>query len=186
MVGQPGRYRRNGLARFNPHLMGAPKSAQKLRSGQIVVIGLQRLSVQDLAALTHLGFKKGFQQSHALGTPHGHHQTAMDQIDPGGPGHLNPNVARALGPGPHVAAFLPGNSDETEISNRSPVGLGIAVNDHDPLATPRRREGAGQTNNARTHNSKIIGSGHGHSFQTAAGKRQLGFDSYVAVFNAEL
>jgi hypothetical protein len=37
--------------------------------------------------------------------------------------------------------------DEPEVSDRSAIGLGIAINDDDPLSAPRRSQGYRQTDN---------------------------------------
>jgi hypothetical protein len=103
------------------------------------MIGLERFCVQDLTALTHFSGKKGVKQDHAFRTADRHDQTAMDQVNLSGLSHLNPNIARAFGPSPHIAAFLPGYGDEPKISNRGPIGLGIAINDNDAFSAPCRR-----------------------------------------------
>ena len=91
---------------------------------------------EELAPFAHLGREEGFEDGACLGAAGGHYQAAMNDLDPALPRDFEPDVTRAPGALPAVAALLAGHRDETEIADRGAVRLGVAIDDE--ILLPRR------------------------------------------------
>lgn len=80
----------------------------------------------------------------------------MDDVDPGLVGDLLPDVAGAHRALPALAGLLAGYGHEAEVADRGAVGLGIAVDDDDALAAPRRRQRVGEADDAGADDGQIV------------------------------
>jgi hypothetical protein len=69
--------------------------------------------------------------------------------------NLCPNVARASGKPPGLAALLPGYGDEPEVADRSAIGFAVALDDHDAFAMAGCRPGVRKTDDPSTNDGDI-------------------------------
>ena len=115
----------------------------------------RRLAVEPGAALGHFGIEEFLEDGARFASLGDHRHAALLDRDAGGPGDVEPDVARAPGPAPDLALRLTRHRHEAEIAHRRAIGLGVAVDDQHAQAAPRRRERMRQPDDPGADNRNI-------------------------------
>ena len=147
-LGKVRREFRNGLARLDADLVRTVEGRREVAAAQAFALIIDLARLQQAAPGGHVGGHELLEHGSRLGAARYRQQAALQDVDPGGPGHLQPHVARAHGAPPAFAVLLAGHRDEAEIPDRGAIGMGVAVDHHDALAQPRGGQCMRQAANA--------------------------------------
>jgi hypothetical protein len=144
------------LARFDSRLVWAIARAGELVGPQTRAIAVQFTRLDETAFRAHVRLQEGLDHRTRLSPPGNREQAALNDRDLRGLGDFEPDFYRSLGAPPAVTALLAGHRDEAEVSDRSAVGLRVAVDHDNALAPPGGGERMREPANACADDREIV------------------------------